>query len=166
MDEPVLLLPLGGDIDAHCWTSSIRRMEASRPAASDDDPSVVAAAQCRAQHHGADHGTERRQPAEGCHRALARLRRLHPPDGRPDRGVDVAAKEEIYRLIHETTRGGTSVIVCSSELPELMRLADRVVIMHNRRIVRCVDTAGSDIEELIRESITGSTTLPKRTETQ
>jgi len=84
----------------------------------------------------------------------------------PTVGVDVAAKEEIYRLIHEATQVGTSVIVSSSELPELMRLADRVAIMHDRRIVDCVDTAGGDIEELIRESIIGSTTQPQRTEIQ
>lgn len=83
----------------------------------------------------------------------------------PTVGVDVAAKEDIYRLIHQTTQAGTSVIVCSSELSELMRLADRVVIMHRRRIVQTVNTADGVVEELIRLSIVGSPPTTQLTET-
>lgn len=47
----------------------------------------------------------------------------------PTRGVDVGAKAEIYALIHEMTRAGIAVIMISSELPEIIALSDRVVVM-------------------------------------
>jgi ribose transport system ATP-binding protein len=52
----------------------------------------------------------------------------------PTRGVDVGAKAELYRLIHELCRDGISVIVTSSELPELMILCDRILVLCEGRL--------------------------------
>ncbi len=53
----------------------------------------------------------------------------------PTRGVDVGAKAEIYEMIHQLAEEGFSVIVVSSELPEIISLSDRVYVMHEGKIV-------------------------------
>jgi rhamnose transport system ATP-binding protein len=52
----------------------------------------------------------------------------------PTRGVDVAAKAEIHKLIIAAAEGGAAVVLISSELPELLAIADRIVVMANRRV--------------------------------
>jgi ribose transport system ATP-binding protein len=52
----------------------------------------------------------------------------------PTRGIDIGAKAEIYGLIETLAAEGKSVIVVSSELPEILRLADRVLVMRQGRI--------------------------------
>ena len=52
----------------------------------------------------------------------------------PTRGIDVGAKEEIYRLLQALAADGKSIIVISSELPEVLRLSHRIVVMANGRI--------------------------------
>lgn len=52
----------------------------------------------------------------------------------PTRGIDVGAKAEIYHLIEQLASEGRAIIVVSSELPEVMRVSDRVVVMRNGRI--------------------------------
>jgi ABC-type sugar transport system ATPase subunit len=52
----------------------------------------------------------------------------------PTVGVDVGAKEEIYRIIADLTRDGTSVVFLSSELPEVIGLADRMLILRDGRV--------------------------------
>ena len=47
----------------------------------------------------------------------------------PTKGVDVAAKAEIYRLMEELVENGKSLIVVSSELPEVMGISDRILVM-------------------------------------
>jgi ribose transport system ATP-binding protein len=43
--------------------------------------------------------------------------------------VDVGAKEEIYHIIHDLARGGTAIVVLSSEAAEIVRLCDRALVM-------------------------------------
>lgn len=52
----------------------------------------------------------------------------------PTRGIDVGAKSEIYKLIYELAEEGKSIIVISSELPEVLRLADRIIVMYEGKI--------------------------------
>ncbi len=52
----------------------------------------------------------------------------------PTRGVDVGAKAEIYKLIREMANGGMAVIVISSDLPEVLLLSDRIVVMRQGRV--------------------------------
>jgi ABC-type sugar transport system ATPase subunit len=64
---------------------------------------------------------------------LARKPRILLMD-EPTRGIDVGTKAEIYRLIRELAAQGTTVIAVSSELPELIGMSDRIIIMHEGRI--------------------------------
>lgn len=71
------------------------------------------------------------------------------PDGiiinEPTRGVDVGAKVEIHKYILALAEKGKSLMVFSSELPELISLADRIIVMQNRRIAG--ELSGADISE-------------------
>lgn len=67
----------------------------------------------------------------------------------PTRGIDVGTKAEIYRLIRELAAGGTTVIAVSSELPELIGMSDRILIMHEGRISGEVQAEDSDEELLL-----------------
>ena len=53
----------------------------------------------------------------------------------PTRGIDVGAKYEIYCIINELVAAGKSVIMISSELPEVLGMSDRIYIMNEGRIV-------------------------------
>lgn len=52
----------------------------------------------------------------------------------PTRGVDIGAKQDIYRLIDQWTQNGGSVLLITSEMPELLALADRILVMHRGEI--------------------------------
>ncbi|MBS4206608.1 sugar ABC transporter ATP-binding protein [Bacillus sp. FJAT-50079] len=52
----------------------------------------------------------------------------------PTRGIDIRAKQEIYKIMNEITRMGTSIIMISSELPEVLGISDRVVVMARGKI--------------------------------
>jgi rhamnose transport system ATP-binding protein len=54
----------------------------------------------------------------------------------PTQGVDVGAKEEIHRLVLELADGGSAVVVISTDLPEVLRLADRVLVVRKGAVVR------------------------------
>jgi len=64
----------------------------------------------------------------------------------PTRGVDVGAKAEIYALVEELTARGHAVVLASSDLPEVVRLADRVIVL--REGVRAGELCGADITPL------------------
>ena len=53
----------------------------------------------------------------------------------PTQGIDVGAKNEIYDIINELAKQGVSLVVVSSEMPEIIRLCDRILVMHEGRIV-------------------------------
>jgi ABC-type sugar transport system ATPase subunit len=67
----------------------------------------------------------------------------------PTRGVDIGAKEEIYRLILNIARSGKGVLLVSSELPELLSLSDRIYVMRKGRFVAELEAAHARQEELI-----------------
>ncbi|MNL47253.1 Ribose import ATP-binding protein RbsA [compost metagenome] len=48
----------------------------------------------------------------------------------PTRGVDVGAKREIYQLMNELTDRGVAIIMVSSELPEVLGMSDRIIVIH------------------------------------
>jgi len=52
----------------------------------------------------------------------------------PTRGIDVAAKAEIYRLLRNLAREGVAVVMISSDMEEILQLSDRVAVMHEGRI--------------------------------
>ncbi|MFT4306515.1 MAG: sugar ABC transporter ATP-binding protein [Microbacterium sp.] len=67
----------------------------------------------------------------------------------PTRGIDVGTKAEIYRLVRELAATGTTVIAVSSELPELIGMSDRILIMHEGSISGDVDADAADDELLL-----------------
>jgi len=67
----------------------------------------------------------------------------------PTRGIDVGAKADIQRKVAELSRQGLSVIFISSELEEVLRLAQRVVVMRDRRQLGVLDSFGIGVPDLI-----------------
>ncbi|MFI6984877.1 sugar ABC transporter ATP-binding protein [Embleya sp. NPDC050154] len=67
----------------------------------------------------------------------------------PTRGIDVGAKAEIYRLIDELAKSGVAILVISSELPEVLGLADRIVVMQNGRVTGELDRAAASEESIL-----------------
>jgi ABC-type sugar transport system ATPase subunit len=72
----------------------------------------------------------------------------------PTHGVDVGAREEIYRVIDDLAKSGTAVIVVSSYLPEVLRISDRIVVMRDGRIALEVERAEAS-EEVLLDAATG-----------
>ena len=67
----------------------------------------------------------------------------------PTRGVDVGTKSEIYHLVRQRAAGGAGVIVVSSELPELIGLCDRILVMHEGHAVGTFDASTTSEDELL-----------------
>ncbi len=67
----------------------------------------------------------------------------------PTRGVDVGAKYEIYEIINQMVSNGKSVLMVSSELPELLGMADRIYVMNEGHIVAELENDGSVTQEQI-----------------
>lgn len=72
----------------------------------------------------------------------------------PTRGIDVGAKSEIYDLMEQLVNEGKSIIMISSEIPELLRMSDRIVVMCEGRI-----TGELDISEATQEKIMSYATM-------
>lgn len=71
----------------------------------------------------------------------------------PTRGIDVGAKSEIYHLIEELAAEGRTIIVVSSELPEVMRVSDRVVVMRNGRIAATLGRADLSEQNIVMHAV-------------
>jgi ribose transport system ATP-binding protein len=74
----------------------------------------------------------------------------------PTRGIDVGAKGEIYQLIDGLAAEGRSIIVVSSELPEILRLADRVLVMRRGAAETILNRADISEETIMRFAISGN----------
>jgi ABC-type sugar transport system ATPase subunit len=68
----------------------------------------------------------------------------------PTRGVDVGAKAEVHVLLRELARKGTAVIVISSDLPEVLAVADRILVMREGRITGELNFAEATEERILR----------------
>ena len=75
----------------------------------------------------------------------------------PTRGVDVGAKAEIYEIMNELTKQGVSIIMISSELPEIINMADRVYVMYDGRITGCIDYENVSQEAIMKLATLEST---------
>jgi len=67
----------------------------------------------------------------------------------PTRGVDVGAKQEIYKLINKLIEEGISIILVSSELPEVMGISDRIIVMHEGKISGTVLAKDATSEQIM-----------------
>lgn len=70
----------------------------------------------------------------------------------PTRGIDVGAKYEIYQLIIQMAKEGKTIIVVSSEMPEILGITNRIAVMSNHRLAGIVNTNETDQEALLRLS--------------
>jgi erythritol transport system ATP-binding protein len=70
----------------------------------------------------------------------------------PTRGIDVGAKDDVYRTINQLADSGIAVIYATSELDEAMAVADRVFVMASGRLTAAIDRADFDREAIIRAS--------------
>ncbi|AIM16888.1 sugar ABC transporter ATP-binding protein [Bacillus sp. X1(2014)] len=68
----------------------------------------------------------------------------------PTRGIDVGAKFEIYQLINQLASEGKGIIMISSEMPELLGVTDRILVMSNGRAAGIVETKTTSQEEIMR----------------
>ncbi|GIF72553.1 sugar ABC transporter ATP-binding protein [Asanoa siamensis] len=73
----------------------------------------------------------------------------------PTRGIDVGTKAEVHRLLSELAADGVAVLMVSSELPEVLGMADRVLVMHEGRLVADIPRATAD-EESVMVAATGA----------
>lgn len=73
----------------------------------------------------------------------------------PTRGIDVGAKAEIYRLITNLANQGKSIVMVSSELPEVMGMSDRIMIMHEGKVTGILDNNEDLTQEEIMAYATG-----------
>lgn len=76
----------------------------------------------------------------------------------PTRGVDVGARKEIYQLINEFKAKGMSILMVSSDMPEVLGMSDRIVVMHEGRITGEFSHAEATQEKLMRCAVGHSTT--------
>lgn len=67
----------------------------------------------------------------------------------PTRGIDVGAKFEIYQLMLDLANNGKAIIMVSSEMPELLGITDRILVMSNGRVAGIVETANTSQEEIL-----------------
>ena len=68
----------------------------------------------------------------------------------PTRGVDVGAKSEIYARMNELVKKGVSIIMISSELPEIINMSDRIYVMNSGRIAGCLQKDGISQEHIMQ----------------
>ena len=71
----------------------------------------------------------------------------------PTRGIDVAAKVEIYEEMNRLTAKGAGILMISSELPEVLGMSDRILVMRQGRIVAELDARGATQEQVLRAAL-------------
>ncbi|AXK32060.1 sugar ABC transporter ATP-binding protein [Streptomyces armeniacus] len=83
----------------------------------------------------------------------------------PTRGIDVGTKAEVHRLLSTLAADGLAVLMVSSDLPEVLGMADRVLVMHEGRLVAEIPRAEAT-EESVMAAATGRTRAGARTDTE
>ena len=77
----------------------------------------------------------------------------------PTRGIDVGAKEEIYALLEELSQQGKSIIMISSELPEVLRMSHRIAVMANGQITGVIDNEDATQENIMELATVGKSQM-------
>ena len=67
----------------------------------------------------------------------------------PTRGIDVGAKAEVHALMSQLAQAGMGIIMISSELPEILGMSDRILVMHEGRVAGILDREGATQERII-----------------
>jgi ABC-type sugar transport system ATPase subunit len=71
----------------------------------------------------------------------------------PTRGIDVGAKREVYQLMNALTARGMAILLITSELPELLAMSDRILVMHRGRITAGFDRSAATAERVLRAAM-------------
>jgi ribose transport system ATP-binding protein len=71
----------------------------------------------------------------------------------PTRGIDINAKNEIYKLIAELAAAGLGIIMVSSELPEILAISDRILVMADGRITAQFEAANATEDNILKAAI-------------
>jgi ribose transport system ATP-binding protein len=71
----------------------------------------------------------------------------------PTRGIDINAKNEIYKLISELAEAGMGIIMVSSELPEILAISDRILVMADGSITASFNAADATEDNLLKAAI-------------
>ena len=74
----------------------------------------------------------------------------------PTRGIDVGAKYEIYLLMNKLAAEGKAILMISSELPEVLGMSDRILVMHEGSVAGVIDEPGAVSQEDVMRLATGS----------
>src|SRR6185503_10932989 len=78
----------------------------------------------------------------------------------PTRGIDVGGKVEVYRLMGELLARGAAIVMISSELPEILGMSDRIVVMRDGRICGEFDRADATEERILNCALRGAPDWP------
>ena len=74
----------------------------------------------------------------------------------PTRGIDVGSKAEIHQLLHSLADDGCAVVMISSELPEVLGMSDRILVMHSGRVVGQINDVPAATQEDIMSLAVGT----------
>ncbi|ERE04574.1 sugar ABC transporter ATP-binding protein [Pseudogulbenkiania ferrooxidans] len=80
----------------------------------------------------------------------------------PTRGVDVGGKAEIYHIVNQLAAAGAAIVMVSSELPEVLALSNRILVLHEGRQAGIFDAAGCDQETLMAAAAGGAASTETR----
>jgi ribose transport system ATP-binding protein len=84
----------------------------------------------------------------------------------PTRGIDVGAKVEVYQLMGELMKRGAAILMISSELPEILGMSDRVIVMREGRIAGEFTRAEASQEKILSCALGGTSAQPNGTGVQ
>ncbi len=71
----------------------------------------------------------------------------------PTRGIDVGAKAEVHRIIADLADDGVSILIISSELPEILHVSDRIIVMHEGRLTADIPRAEADEQTILKAAV-------------
>jgi ribose transport system ATP-binding protein len=74
----------------------------------------------------------------------------------PTRGVDVGAKKEIYQIMNQLTEQGVAIIMVSSELPEILGMSDRILVIHEGKVSAILSRAEANQEKIMQAATGGN----------
>ena len=77
------------------------------------------------------------------------LHRTQNTDSEPTRGVDIGAKKEIYSIINQLAKKGVAIIMVSSELPEVLGMSDRIMVVREGLVRGIIGQAEADQEKIM-----------------
>jgi len=78
----------------------------------------------------------------------------------PTRGIDVGAKADVYDLMNRWTEAGAALVLITSEMPELLAMADRILVLHRGRVAACFPRAEATQDRILRAAMGESESAP------